>query len=297
MAGTRDGVDDLDDLDYLDAFDEPLAPASEPSPAPPSGMEGFFAVPGPPTLPVAPEAGEATGPAGRYVPPPVVVVRREAESNKLAGIGLVFGVTAVGLALAMPFLILPIGATSIGAVGLGFMGLRHSLSTGASGRWFGLVACGLGIAAVILMFANAHAAGQRQGEQFGDLFGGLEAMGLSAELSTTELGGSGDAVVTLDGAELEVELSSCGLHDPVPGLAIAGYGYTYEPREFDVAFARRNIGEQRDDVVVTLGQATYVLSGRDVFTVDGNTLTVSGEFKELGAANEVEGTLEVTCSH
>jgi hypothetical protein len=298
MAGTRDDLDDHDDLDYLDAFDAPLASAPE-SPPPPAGMEGFFAVPGAPA-PEAPPAGEAgpgAPPGGRFVPPATKVVRREAESNKLAGLGLVFGVTAMGIALAAHFLILPIAACAIGAVALGFMGLRHSFSTGAPGRWFGMTACGLGIAAVIVMFAHAAAAGRQQGEQFGNLFGGLEAMGLSAELSSADLGGTGTSTLTLDGAELELELSSCGLHDPVPGLDLAGYGYEYEPRQFDVAFARRNIGEPRDDVVVSLGLATYVLSGSELFSIDGNTLTVSGEFKEIGSATRVDGTLAVSCSH
>ena len=264
----------------------PARPA--PSGAPPDGA-GFVPVTGPLARP---------GAAGWSGSPPLVLKARPRD-NGLGAVGIALGAIALLLALFFPYVPLPIGFLTIGALGCGWSALRHSVNTGAPGKNRAITALILGVLAVVAIMMNLVAA-SRQVQETTSTIGGIGAMLDGAtraeELRSLELGGTGNGTVTLDGVPFTFTLRTCGLDNPVPGYRLGGHGQgDAGGRAIDVTFGSVAVGAAGDGVTVDVGGTLYLLEGEELFEVADGTVTARGGFKPL-FGQEVPGEFRATCS-
>ncbi|MBW3664216.1 MAG: hypothetical protein KY469_14040 [Actinobacteria bacterium] len=286
------------------------SPAGASKPQPPDSM-GFFGTSPASTPPAAPpSAAPAAAPPGGPSPPgaqpplgrfgatePVKVTRR-GKGTGLGGLAIFLGVVCLGIAIVIPQFWFLIGLTFAGAAFLGGMTFRHAINYDTPGRTTGGIAVVLAVLAIITFVIGLQREANRATETTGGgLFSAMSGIEIESEVRTLLLDGTGTATVSLDGQVLEVPLEACDFSDPAVGVDQAARGAATDAgRDLTVTLLSSTIGETEDAVSVGLGANGYVLTGRNLFTVEGGTLTVAGEMREAFGPGRVQISLTATCS-
>lgn len=285
------------------AVPQPPAPAPDaPSaPPPPAGDAGGFFSPastpaGAETVP-PPEA--PPGRPGRFVAPEPVKVTRAGKGTGLGGIAVFLGVVCLLLSWFMPQFWFLIGLTLFGAGVMGGMTFRHAVNYDTPGRTTGgiaLILATLSLAAFVVSL-NTRADEIQEVTSGGGLFGAMDAMEIEGEVLGMTLPGTGTASIALDGQTFELPLESCGFAEPSVGVDQAGRGASDSSgRALSIAFLSSTIGDREDAITIGVGVTGYVLTGTNLFEVDGGTLTVTGELREAFGSSKVQATVTATCN-
>lgn len=209
------------------------------------------------------------------------------------------GAVCLLLSWFMPEFWFLVGLTLFGAGALGGMTFRHAVNYDTPGKTTGgiaLVLTALSLVAFVVSLTT-KADEVKQVTSGGGLFGAMDAMEVDSEVAQMVLDGTGTAAITLDGQSLEVPLGGCDFTEPSVGVDQAGRGMIDSGgRELSIAFLSSTIGDQEDAITIGVGASGYVLTGTNLFTVNGDTLTVEGEMREAFGSSKVAVTVSATCT-
>ncbi len=267
-------------------------------------QDDYFA--GPPT---PPQAGEQPGEQARQQPaePPADAAplrANEAVEVTAAGgpLGTGLGWLAVGCG-AVALLAGWLTPRAWALVAIAFAGvlltalptLRRSIDTGAPGRNVSLVALGLGVLGIALVFWELSKDDDRAADPAG-LAAAFEAAGaghLAPGIQLGSLPAIGVAEVDLAGVQGSVAVN-CGFRDPVPGIEVGAVGQAVTAGVgVAVGFAR---GDDGDAIaVVRVGAVTYTLAGPGVVVGSGSDVSISGTFTGDDGSS-VDGRVLATCT-
>jgi hypothetical protein len=204
----------------------------------------------------------------------------------------------LAIAVVMPQFWFLVGLTLAGAAFLGGTTFRHAVNYDTPGRTSGGIAVILAALAIVAFVIGLQRERDRATEVTGGgFFSAMSGLEIESEVRTLLLDGTGTAIVTLDGQTLEVALEACDFSDPAVGVDQAARGAATDAgRDLTVTLLSSTIGEAEDAVSIGLGANGYVLTGRNLFTVEGGTLTVEGELREAFGPERVQATITATCS-